>query len=140
MSSSNLGPFRTAVAWAKERKFALVAAVIVLLCNFYYLDIRYFSALHPGFCPFLGDSGSGWSRFNNSPDAVAIPRFFLFCLLVMTTIMVARRRSGSRSSFVRFIIPNLYERYRGEWSEIAAFCYPFFALFLSIIALATAAC
>ena len=41
--------FRGVLVWLYERKALLLAAAFVALCNFYYFDIRYFSALHLSF-------------------------------------------------------------------------------------------
>jgi|UPI0004635E37 hypothetical protein len=97
--------FRGVLVWLYERKALLLAAAFVALCNFYYFDIRYFSALHPGLCQ---PPEPVWSRFNNSPDAVALPRAFLFLLLAVAMFAVYR---GGRSypSFWRFVFPRLYE-------------------------------
>lgn len=79
--------FRGVLVWLYERKALLLAAAFVALCNFYYFDIRYFSALHPGLCQ---PPEPVWSRFNNSPDAVALPRAFLFLLLAVAMFAVYR--------------------------------------------------
>ena len=97
------------MAWLNERKALLPATVFVAFCNFYYLDIRYFSARHPEICPFRSGGKQLWSRFNNSADAVAIPRAFLFFLLVGA--IFALYRGGRRyPPWWRFVFPKLYER------------------------------
>lgn len=142
MSQSTGDKFRGALAWLNERKYLLLAVFFVALCNYYYFEIRYFSALHPNLCP-VPRSGLQWSRFNNSPDAVALPRAYLFFVLLVA--IFALYRGGRRyPPWWRFVFPKFYERTKAvspsEQDLSVSTLLALAALAMSAIAAAVALC